>query len=76
MPLFVRQYGLLSKNRGFFMLQGQRGGFFASHKAVWKLMRELGLFRTFYCAKFVVKCTCKNMQYSLFDIMWLTGNGE
>lgn len=46
------------------------------HKAVWKLMRSLGLFRTFYCAKFVVKCTCKNMQYSLFDIMWLTGNGE
>lgn len=58
------------------MLQGQRGGFFASHKAVWKLMWELGLFRTFYCAEFVVKCTCKNMQYSLFDIMWLTGNGE
>ncbi len=58
------------------MLQGQRGGFFASHKAVWKLMRELGLFRTFYCAKFVVKCICKNMQYSLFDIMWLTGHGE
>lgn len=58
------------------MLQGQRGGFFASHKAAWKLMRELGLFRTFYCAEFVVKCTCKNMQYSLFGIMWLTGNGE
>ena len=58
------------------MLQGQRSGVFVSRKAVWKLMRELGLFQTFYCAKFVVKCTCKNMQYSLFDIMWLTGNGE
>ena len=58
------------------MPQRQQNGVFASRKAVWKLMRELGLFRTFYCAKFVVKCICKNMQYSLFDIMWLTGNGE
>lgn len=58
------------------MPQIQQNGVFVSRKAVWKLMRELGLFRTFYCAKFVVKCTCKNMQYSLFDIMWLTGNGE
>ena len=58
------------------MPQRQQNGFFVSRKAVWKLMRELGLFQTFYCAKFVVKCICKNMQYSLFDIMWLTGNGE
>lgn len=58
------------------MPQRQQNGFFASRKAVWKLMRKLGLFQTFYCAKFVVKCICKNMQYSLFDIMWLTGNGE
>ncbi len=58
------------------MPQRQQNGVFASRKAVWKLMRELGLFQTFYCAKFVVKCICKNMQYSLFDIMWLTGNGE
>ena len=58
------------------MPQGQRSGVFVSRKTVWKLMRELGLFQTFYCAKFVVKCICKNMQYSLFDIMWLTGNGE
>lgn len=58
------------------MPQGQRSGVFVSRKAVWKLMRKLGLFQTFYCAKFVVKYICKNMQYSLFDIMWLTGNGE
>lgn len=60
----------------FLCSKDSKTAFFASHKAVWKLIRELGLFRTFYCAKFVVKCTCKNMQYSLFDIMWLTGNGE
>lgn len=58
------------------MPKRQQNGVFTGHSAVLRSMAKFGSFRTFYYMKFVIQYTSKNMQYSLFDIMWLTGNGE